>query len=37
MIKDNITEGCSLDAVSYKRHSHPIKVIKLVIVRIYYQ
>ena len=37
MIKGSIIKGCPLDAVSYKKHSHLVKVIKFMIIMIYYK
>lgn len=37
MIQGNVTKGCSRDAVSYKKHRHPIKATKVMIRMIYYK
>lgn len=37
MIKGNNANGCPLDVMPYKKHSHPIKVVKFIITMIYYR
>lgn len=34
MIKGNNANGCPLDVMPYKKHSHPIKVVKFIIIMI---